>query len=56
LRRSKAISDSAPDGHGIVRYGLVRDTGTDAAPVPQYLTRSTPANVATVPQHSQVSP
>lgn len=48
--------DAAPDGHGIVRYGLVRDTGTDAAPVPQYLTRSTPANVATVPQHSAVGP
>jgi hypothetical protein len=48
--------DAAPDGHGIVRDGLVRDTGTDAAPVPQYLTRSTPANVTTVPQHSVVGP
>ena len=45
---------AAPDGKGIVRYGLVRDTGTDAAPVPQYLTRSTPAKAATVPQRSQI--
>jgi hypothetical protein len=48
--------DAAPDGAGIIRYGLVRDTGIDAAPVPQYLTRSTPANVTTVPQQSVVSP
>lgn len=48
--------DAAPDGKGIIRYGLVRDTGTDAAPVPQYLTRSTPANATTVPQQSVVSP
>ncbi|WP_228563919.1 sigma-70 family RNA polymerase sigma factor [Catenulispora rubra] len=46
---------AAPDGHGIVRYGLVRDTGTDAAPVPQYLTRSTPAKPTDVPQHSAVT-
>lgn len=44
-----------PDGHGIIRYGIVRDTGTDAAPVPQYLTRSTPADAASVPQRSVVS-
>lgn len=47
--------DAAPDGHGIVRYGLVRDTGTDAAPVPQYLTRATPAKATDVPQRSQVA-
>ena len=47
--------DAAPDGKGIVRYGLVRDTGEDTAPVPQYLTRSTPANPAGVPQHSEVA-
>ncbi len=41
---------------GIVRYGLTRDTGTDAAPVPQYVTRSTPAQPWTVPQHSEVTP
>ncbi|MEZ0110563.1 RNA polymerase sigma factor (sigma-70 family) [Catenulispora sp. EB89] len=46
--------DAAPDGHGIVRYGLVRDTGTDAAPVPQYLTRATPAKPTDVPQRSEV--
>ncbi|ANP49797.1 RNA polymerase sigma factor (sigma-70 family) [Streptomyces griseochromogenes] len=39
---------------GAKRYGLVRDTGEDSAPVPQYLTRTTPADPATVPQHSRV--
>ncbi len=29
-----------PGQPGVVRYGMVRDTGTDAAPVPQYLTRA----------------
>ncbi|MEU2338657.1 sigma-70 family RNA polymerase sigma factor [Streptomyces sp. NPDC013172] len=37
------------------RYGLVRDTGRDDAPVPQYTTRSTPADAGTVPQRSDVS-
>ncbi|MFJ8594802.1 RNA polymerase sigma factor [Streptomyces sp. NPDC093598] len=41
-------------GQGALRYGLVRDTGTDAAPVPQYATRSTPADPATVPQRSRL--
>ena len=46
-----------PDpGAGIVRYGLVRDTGEDTAPVPQYLTRARPADPATVEQRSQVTP
>ncbi|MDT0345759.1 sigma-70 family RNA polymerase sigma factor [Streptomyces litchfieldiae] len=40
----------------VVRYGLVRDTGDDRAPVPQYLTRSRPADPAAVAQHSQVGP
>ncbi|MEV6050724.1 hypothetical protein [Streptomyces sp. NPDC052107] len=39
---------------GTRRYGLVRDTGNDSAPVPQYLTRTTPADAATVPQRSRV--
>jgi hypothetical protein len=39
---------------GAIRYGLVRDTGTDSAPVPQYLTRATPSDPATVPQRSRV--
>ncbi|MEU5394400.1 sigma-70 family RNA polymerase sigma factor [Streptomyces tibetensis] len=39
---------------GAIRYGLVRDTGTDRAPVPQYLTRGAPADPATVPQRSRV--
>ncbi|WP_420310437.1 RNA polymerase sigma factor [Streptomyces sp. YS-B37] len=40
---------------GYVRYGIVRDTGDDAAPVPQYLTRSAPADPLAVPQLSGVS-
>jgi RNA polymerase sigma factor (sigma-70 family) len=40
---------------GVLRYGLVRDTGGDDAPVPQYLTRSAPADQSTVPQLSQVT-
>ncbi|MGW9591401.1 sigma-70 family RNA polymerase sigma factor [Streptomyces chartreusis] len=39
---------------GTIRYGLVRDTGGDDTPVPQYATRSTPADAATVPQDSRV--
>jgi RNA polymerase sigma factor (sigma-70 family) len=47
--------DTPPDlAANIERYGLVRDTGTDSAPVPQYLTRSDPADPATVPQRSEV--
>ncbi|MBT2421001.1 sigma-70 family RNA polymerase sigma factor [Streptomyces sp. ISL-22] len=42
-----------PD-RGAIRYGLVRDTGNDTAPVPQYVTRGTPADPATVPQRSRV--
>ncbi|WP_225993042.1 RNA polymerase sigma factor [Actinomadura rudentiformis] len=41
-----------PDGAGIIRYGLVRDTGGDSTPVPQYLTRT--RNPAQVPQQSRV--
>nr|WP_203615658.1 sigma-70 family RNA polymerase sigma factor [Streptomyces sp. SID13726] len=40
--------------NGAIRYGLVRDTGTDDTPVPQYVTRSTPADAATVAQGSRV--
>ncbi|MGQ4384410.1 sigma-70 family RNA polymerase sigma factor [Streptomyces sp. SAS_270] len=39
---------------GAIRYGLVRDTGKDTAPVPQYVTRTSPADPATVAQHSRV--
>ncbi|MCZ0986651.1 sigma-70 family RNA polymerase sigma factor [Streptomyces diastatochromogenes] len=39
---------------GTIRFGLVRDDGKDSAPVPQYLTRATPADPATVPQRSRV--
>ena len=47
--------DTPPNLAGnIERYGLVRDTGTDSAAVPQYLTRSNPAVPADVAQHSDV--
>ncbi|SHH90542.1 RNA polymerase sigma factor [Streptomyces sp. 3214.6] len=39
---------------GARRYGLVRDTGKDDTPVPQYVTRETPADLATVAQRSRV--
>jgi hypothetical protein len=39
---------------GARRYGLVRDTGGDDTPVPQYVTRETPADPATVAQRSRV--
>ncbi|MEU9170031.1 sigma-70 family RNA polymerase sigma factor [Streptomyces sp. NPDC048420] len=45
---------TGPD-QGAKRYGLVRDTGGDDTPVPQYATRSTPADPATVPQESRVA-
>ncbi|KOG10936.1 sigma-70 family RNA polymerase sigma factor [Streptomyces viridochromogenes] len=48
----KDINQGPPDG--AVRYGLVRDTGKDDTPVPQYVTRETPADAATVPQQSRV--
>ncbi len=44
---------TGPD-QGAIRYGLVRDNGKDTAPVPQYVTRKTPADPATVPQRSRV--
>jgi hypothetical protein len=48
--------DTTPTAtNGVLRYGLVRDTGGDGAPVPQYLTRDTPTDPATVPQRSAVS-
>ncbi|MBC9718819.1 sigma-70 family RNA polymerase sigma factor [Streptomyces sp. TRM66268-LWL] len=52
----QAVTDDVRTREGVVRYGLVRDTGTDKAPVPQYLTRSTPADPATVAQHSRPGP
>ncbi|MFF7263272.1 RNA polymerase sigma factor [Streptomyces sp. NPDC008159] len=42
-----------PD-QGALRYGLVRDDGTDTTPVPQYVTRETPEDAATVAQRSEV--
>lgn len=45
---------TGPD-QGAIRYGLVRDTGKDTAPVPQYVTRSTPADASTVRQKSRLA-
>jgi RNA polymerase sigma factor (sigma-70 family) len=39
---------------GAIRYGLVRDNGKDTAPVPQYVTRESPTDPATVAQRSRV--
>ncbi|WDV54871.1 sigma-70 family RNA polymerase sigma factor [Streptomyces coeruleorubidus] len=52
----QAVDKDVNEGpaQGAIRYGLVRDTGTDSAPVPQYVTRSTPADPATVAQRSRV--
>ncbi|MFD5321394.1 sigma-70 family RNA polymerase sigma factor [Streptomyces sp. NPDC127098] len=54
----EADVNTAPGtAEGVVRYGVVRDTGGDDAPVPQYLTRERPADpVAEVPQRSEVGP
>ncbi|MDX2541983.1 RNA polymerase sigma factor [Streptomyces sp. WI04-05B] len=46
------VTTGPPDG--AIRYGLVRDTGTDDTPVPQYATRDTPADPATVAQKSRL--
>ncbi len=43
-----------PVAKGWVRYGLVRDSGGEDAPVPQYLTRAQPADPAQVAQKSNV--
>ncbi|MEU5890787.1 sigma-70 family RNA polymerase sigma factor [Streptomyces sp. NPDC047461] len=48
----KDVNHGPPQG--AIRYGLVRDNGKDTAPVPQYVTRTTPADPATVPQRSRV--
>jgi hypothetical protein len=46
------VTSGPPEG--ATRYGLVRDTGKDDTPVPQYVTRATPADPATVAQESRV--
>jgi len=43
-----------PASKGWVRYGIVRDTGNDGAPVPQYTTRAVTSDPAEVPQRSVV--
>ncbi|PZG03007.1 RNA polymerase sigma factor [Micromonospora deserti] len=46
---------TAPNPNGDpIRYGLTRDDGTDACPVPQYATRATPQDPATVRQQSNL--
>jgi RNA polymerase sigma factor (sigma-70 family) len=51
---SADLSRAPRSGWGTVRYGKVRDTGTDRAPVPQYLTRANPADPGRVAQRSVV--
>ncbi|MGW3651802.1 RNA polymerase sigma factor [Streptomyces sp. NPDC000878] len=46
------VTSGPPEG--ATRYGLVRDTGGDDTPVPQYVTRSIPTDPATVAQASRV--
>ncbi|MEU9154863.1 sigma-70 family RNA polymerase sigma factor [Streptomyces sp. NPDC048417] len=48
----KDVLYGPPDG--AIRYGLVRDDGKDSAPVPQYATRGTPSDPATVAQRSRL--
>jgi RNA polymerase sigma factor (sigma-70 family) len=48
------ISTPPDRARGVLRYGLTRDTGDDRAPVPQYLSRASPADPADVPQRSRV--
>jgi hypothetical protein len=52
----EAVEEDVRSGppEGAKRYGLVRDTGRDDTPVPQYVTRESPADPATVPQKSRV--
>jgi len=57
VTRTEADNDiRTPPGatDGPIRYGLTRDDGTDACPVPQYATRTTPKDPATVAQHSKL--
>ncbi|MDW4904413.1 sigma-70 family RNA polymerase sigma factor [Streptomyces sp. ADMS] len=51
-RVEEDVTSGPPEG--ATRYGLVRDTGKDDTPVPQYVTRDTPADPATVAQKSRV--
>lgn len=46
------VTSGPPEG--ATRYGLVRDTGKDDTPIPQYVTRETPSDPATVAQESRV--
>lgn len=50
-----AVTEDVNTGpaEGALRFGDVRDTGTDSAPVPQYLTRATPSDPASVAQRSR---
>ncbi|WP_159106715.1 hypothetical protein [Streptomyces rishiriensis] len=52
--RTSAPGVTSGPAQGARRYGLVRDTGRDDAPVPQYVTRETPSDPATAPQRSDV--
>jgi len=57
VTRTTAADDiGTPPGPatGPIRYGLSRDNGTDACTVPQYATRATPEDPATVAQRSRL--
>ncbi|MCW6004264.1 sigma-70 family RNA polymerase sigma factor [Micromonospora sp. CPCC 205371] len=60
MTRQQVIDDVStpppadPVRAGWVRYGVVRDTGDDGAPVPQYVTREATTDPARVPQASRV--
>jgi RNA polymerase sigma factor (sigma-70 family) len=60
LTRQQVVDDvsapppSDPAASGWVRYGVVRDTGDDGAPVPQYVTREATIDPAKVPQASRL--
>jgi len=58
VRREQIVTDlnQPPSATALpVRYGLVRDTGRDDAPVPQYLTRAERADPRSVAQRTRVS-
>lgn len=47
--------NTTPDGLAIKRYGKVRDTGDDTAPVPQFVTNLVTFNSSLVPMVSHVT-
>jgi hypothetical protein len=57
MTRADIVADvgrGSDPAKGLVRRGLVRDTGRDDAPVPQYATRRDVADPGGAPQHSRL--